>query len=185
MSEKQFALVVPMLYGILVIVSLGDPLMVLAIGRVLFGYRFDLILSLIPYGIIGILLAYIVFVTQEKRPWRFVFLIAVSVALFFVMKLLGGAEEKLHLIEFALFGALVYWTASVWGVGRSLSYAVVLAVGLVTVTLDESAQVLLSTNDFALGDGLVNITSTILGALTYAGLFRDGRRAETGDGEES
>jgi hypothetical protein len=185
MSEKQFALVVPLLYSVLVIVSLGDPGMVLAIGRLLFGYRLDLILSLVPYGIIGILLAYIVFVTREKRPWRFVFLIAVSVALFFVMKLLGGAEEKLHLIEFALFGALVCWAASVWGIGRSMSYAVAAAVGLVTVGLDESAQVLLSLSGSALRDGMVNITSTLLGAITYAGLFRDGHRAETSDGPEA
>ena len=179
MTEKQFALVFLPLYCVLILTSLGDPGMTLSAGRSLFGDHFDLVLSIVPYAVVALLLVYLTFVAEERRAWRFIFLILISVALFFVTKYLYGEEEKVHLIEFALFGGVIFWAASVWGVSVSFSYAIVAAAGVVTVGLDESIQMMLSLKFFTVRDVLVNFMSTVLGAFIYAGLF--GGRQKRGE----
>ncbi len=178
MSQKQFALIITALYCTLILTSLGDPVMVLSAGEALFGYRLDLILSLFPYAIIALFLVYLTFVSKEKQPWRFLFLIVVSIALFFVMRLLYGPEEKLHLIEFSILGGLIGWAASMWGVSLAVVYGVVVALGVIVVGSDEYIQVLLSLKIFSARDVLINSMSALLGAVVNAGLFLDRQKAE-------
>jgi hypothetical protein len=178
MSEKKIALGIAALYGILILTSLGDPAMMLSIGHLVFGGNLDLFLSLVPYGIVSIVLLYLTFVVRETNPKRFVFLMIMSVVIFFIERYLNGLGEKMHLAEFALFGALVFWSATVWGTRRHTAYLLVAAAGPVTVILDELIQIALTMKPFSVRDVLVNVMAVALGAVMYGGLFLDSPRQE-------
>jgi len=171
MSERRFAATVAILYGALVLFSLGDPLMLLSIGRLLLGERVDLVFSLAPYGFISLLLVYLTFIKKETRGGDFIFLMIVSVVLFFIVRFLNGEREKIHLIEFALLGGLFLRPATLWGLNRYVAYGVTVGAGLVIVGCDELFQVLLSLKAFSIRDVLVNSMAFALGAVTYGGLF--------------
>jgi hypothetical protein len=172
-SEKKFSLVVSILYIVLILISLGDPAMVLTIGRAVLGGRTELVLSLIPYGIISFLLVYLTFVSRESRARRFLLLMVVSVVTFFIIRYLHGESEKMHLTEFALLGALLFWTATEWGFNRHAAYLLVATAGSMTVVSEELIRISLSLGMFTIRDILVNIMSVALGAVLYAGLFVD------------
>ncbi len=178
MSEKNYAAIVVILYAVLVLISLGDPAMVLAIGHSLLGEHLDLFLSLVPYGIISLLLVYLTFVTKEARAGRFFFLMVISVILFFVVRHLNGEREKVHLIEFGLLGGLIFWSAALWGFRRPVAYLVVVTAGPATVGFDELLQTSLSLKVFSERDVLVNIMAVAIGAVIYGGLFLDSTQNE-------
>jgi len=178
MSEKTYALIVVILYSVLILFSLGDPLMVLRIGRLVLGEHLDIFLSLVPYVIVSLLLAYLTFGAKETNGRKFIFLLAVSVILFFVVRTLNGVREKAHLIEFALLGGLTMWSATRWGFERPMAYFLVAAAGFVTVGLDELFQTLLSLKLLSIRDVLVNIMAVALGAITYGGLLWDSPKNE-------
>jgi hypothetical protein len=171
MSEKKFALTFLALYAILILTSLGDPAMTLSIGRLFMGSNVDLFFSLVPYGIVSILLAYLTFVAKETRARRFLFLMIMSVVLFFIVRYLNGEREKMHLTEFAFLGALIFWSATVWGSKRRTAYLFVAAAGSITVGLDELIQTSLSLKLFSMRDILINSMAVALGAVLYGGLF--------------
>jgi VanZ family protein len=178
MSEKNYALIVLSLYCALILLSLGDPAMVLTIGRLMLGENLDLFLSLVPYGIISLLLVYLTFMAKETQGRRFFLLIIISVILFFVVRFLNGGREKAHLIEFAILGGLIFWSATRWGFKRAVAYLFVLAVGFITVGFDELLQTSLSLKVFSIRDVLINIMAVALGAITYGGLFWDSSQNE-------
>ncbi len=181
MSEKKIALAIVALYGILILTSLGDPAMILSIGQLVLGGSFDLFLSLVPYGIVSIVLLYLTFVARETHPRKFLFLMVMSVVIFFIERYLNGEGEKIHLTEFALFGALVFWSATIWGTKRHVAYLLVAAAGPITVALDELIQTFLLSKLFSVRDILVNVMAVALGAVMYGGLFLDSPR----EGEEA
>ena len=176
MSEKKFALTVVTLYGVLILTSLGDPVMILSIGQLFMGGHLDLFFSLVPYGIVSILLVYLTFVAKETRARRFLFLMGMSIVIFFVVRDLNGEREKMHLTEFALLGALIFWSAAIWGIKRHTAYLFVAMAGVITVGLDELIQAGLSLKLFSVRDILVNIIAVALGAVLYGGLFLDSPR---------
>jgi hypothetical protein len=180
MSEKNYALIVAVLYTALILISLGDPAMALAIGRPLLGEHVDLFFSLVPYGIVSLLLVYLTFVAKETRGRRFFFLMIISVVLFFVMRYLIGEREKVHLVEFALLGGIIFWSATIWGFKRSFAYLLVVTAGVMTVGIDELLQTSLSLKVFSIRDVLVNIMAVALGGITYGGLFWDPPQSEEG-----
>jgi hypothetical protein len=180
MSEKNYALIVAILYAALILISLGDPAMVLAIGRALLGEHLDLFFSLVPYGIVSLLLVYLTFVAKETRGRRFFFLMIISVTLFFIVRYLIGEREKVHLVEFALLGGIILWSATKWGFKRCLAYLLVVTAGLITVGIDELLQTSLSLKVFSTRGVLVNIMAVALGAVTYGGLFWDPPQSEEG-----
>ncbi len=171
MPEKKYALIVVILYSALILFSLGDPAMMLTLGRFFLGEYFDLFLSLVPYGIVSLLLVYLTFVARETQGRKFLFLIAVSIILFFVVRFLNGWREKAHLIEFSLLGALILWAAMRWSLGRFPAYLLALTAGPITVGLNELLQTSLSVKVFSVRDVLVNTMAVALGAITYGGLF--------------
>jgi hypothetical protein len=171
MSEKQYALIVVILYSLLILFSLGDPAMTLTMGRLFLGERLDLFLSLVPYGIISLLLVHLTFIAKETQGRKFLFLITISVVLFFIVRYLNGWREKAHLIEFSLLGGLILWSATRWGLRRLPAYLLVLAAGLLTIGLNELLQTSLSVKVFSVRDVLVNTMAVALGAITYGGLF--------------
>jgi hypothetical protein len=171
MSERKFAITVAILYGALVLLSLGDPLMLLSAGRLLLGERVDLVFSLVPYAIVSYLLVYLTFIGRESRGSSFLFLLIISVVLFFIVRFLSGEREKLHLIEFALLGGLLLRPIKLWGLGRGAAYGLAVAVGLGTAGCDELLQVLFSIKVFSVRDVMVNGMAVILGAVMYGGLF--------------
>jgi hypothetical protein len=173
MSERRFAATVAILYGTLILFSLGDPLMLLSIGRLLLGERVDLVFSLVPYGFISLLLVYLTFIKKETRGGDFFFLMMISVLLFFIIRFLNGEREKVHVIEFALLGGLLLRPATLWGLNRQAAYALTMAAGLMTVGFDELLQVLLSLKVFSIRDVLVNSMGVALGAVICGGLFYD------------
>ena len=173
MNEKTFAIAVTILYALLILCSLGDPLMLLTIGRLLFGGRVDLFFSLVPYGIIGLMLVYLTLVKQEARVGTLLFLIIISIAIFFVVRFLNGEREKIHLIEFAVLGALLLHSGRVFRIGRNAAYGLMLGTGLAVVGFDELLQVYLSIKVLGVRDVLINCMAVVLGAVTYAGLFYD------------
>lgn len=173
MSDRSFALALVILYTILILISLGDPAMVLAVGRLLMGEHLDLFFSLAPYGIIALVLVYLTFVKKETSAGSFIFLILICVILYFIERYLRGDREKIHLIEFALLGALIFRTAALWQLGRWAVYLLVAAAGLATVGIDELLQISFSLKVFSIRDVLVNSMAVALGAVTYGGLFLD------------
>jgi hypothetical protein len=173
MPEKRFAVAVAALYAVLILFSLGDPLMLLSIGRTLLGERTDLFFSLAPYGIVSLLLAYLTFVKKEKRGGIFFFLMIISIVLFFIVRFLNGEREKLHLLEFAILGGLLIRSAGLRGFGRNAAYGIAVGAGLFIVGLDELLQIALSIKIFSIRDVLVNGMAVTLGAVTYGGLFYD------------
>lgn len=173
MSERRFAVVVAALYAILILFSLGDPLMLVSIGRTLLGERVDLFFSLLPYGIISVLLLYLTLMEKETRGGAIVFLMIISIVLFFIIRFLNGEREKVHLIEFALLGGLLLRSMHLWRFSRHTAYGLALAVGLLIVGCDELIQVALSLKILSVRDVLVNAMAVALGAVTYGGLFCD------------
>ena len=147
--------------------------MLLSIGRLLLGERVDLFFSLVPYVIVSLLLVYLTFVKKETGRGNFIFLMIISVVLFFIVRFLNGEREKVHLIEFALLGGLFLRPATLWGLNRHMAYGVAGGAGLVIVGCDELFQVLLSLKAFSIRDVLVNSMAFALGAVTYGGLFYD------------
>jgi|GEM_PF-3691837 len=171
MSEKTFAITVTILYALLILCSLGDPLMLLSIGRLLLGESAELFFSIIPYGIVSLLLAYLVLVKRETRVGNLIFLMIMSVAIFFVVRFLSGEREKIHLVEFAVLGGLILHSARVFKIGRNAAYGLMLAAGLAIVGCDELLQAYLSIKVLGVHDVLINSMAVVLGAVTYAGLF--------------
>lgn len=173
MSERRFAVTVAALYAVLILFSLGDPLMLLSIGRILLGERVDLFFSLVPYGVLSLLLLYLTFIRKETRGGGLVFLMIISIVLFFIIRFLNGEREKAHLIEFALLGGLLLRPVYLWGLSRRTAYGLTLGAGLLVVGCDELIQVALSLKVFSIRDVLVNCMAVALGAVTYGGLLCD------------
>jgi hypothetical protein len=174
-TEKKYALIVLSLFCILILVSLGDPGMILEVGQYLSDRNLEIILALIPYAIIGLILAYLTFVVRERHAWRFIFLIFLTVALFFVMRLLSGADQKIHLLIFAVLGGIVSWAAGIWGFSRASTALFILGVGIFTTTADEMVQAAFLVSIFEIRHIAVNLMSTLLGGLVYAELLDSSR----------
>ncbi len=174
LPEKKVVWSIVALYVLLIFITLGDVVMIMDFAQRNLGDYFNPILGVSPYFFLAAFLTYITFIKKEKRPSRYIFLILIVVCFFFIMRLLYYPAEKVHLIEYGILGALVFWAVSIHKVDIVFCYVAAIIVSLVVGSADEIVQGFLPFRVFDFRDIVVNNLSGALGAVIYAGFFREG-----------
>ena len=172
-TEKKTAWSVVLLYIVLIFTSLGDVVAVVEFAESKLGNIFNIIMNISPYIFFLGLSFYIISIKRERRPARYVYLILVLIAFFFLKEYLSFPIEKVHLIEYSIFGALFFWAVSVSGLSLLGSFMVTVIASLVVGSADELVQALIPSRYFSMKDLLINFQSGILGAAVYAGFVRE------------
>lgn len=173
-SPSKVVWSIVLLYILLIFITLGDVVMIMDFAERKLGDYFNPILGVSPYFFMAAFLFYITLVKKEKRPSRYIFLILIVIGFFFIMRLLYYPAEKVHLIEYGILGALVFWAVSIHKVDIVLCYIAAIVVSLVVGGADEIIQGFLPFRVFDFRDIMINNLSGALGAVVYAGFFREG-----------
>jgi hypothetical protein len=178
LSEKKTAWSIVLLYIILIFSSLGDVVTVVEFAERKLGNLFNVLVSVSPYVFFAGLSLYIIVIRKERRPARYIYLILILIAFLFLRKYLSFPIEKVHLIEYSVFGALFFWAVSVSGLSLLSSFLVSVVASLAVGSADELLQALIPSRYFSMKDLLLNFQSGILGAAIYAGFVRDAEEDE-------
>ena len=182
-TEKKTAWSVVLLYITLIFSTLGDVVAVVEFAERKMGNSFNVIMNVSPYIFFLGLSLYIILIKRERRPARYIYLILVLIAFFFLKEYLSYPIEKVHLIEYSIFGALFFWAASASGLSLLTSFMVTVIASLVVGSADELVQAFIPSRYFSIKDLLINFQSGILGAAVYAGFVREVEEDEE-EGEE-
>ncbi len=173
LSEKKTAWAIVLLYITLIFMTLGDVVPIVNFAEKKLGNNFNLIMSLSPYIFFLGFFVYVTAIKKERRLSQYIYYILILIAFFLVMRFLRYPVERIHLIEYSIFGALFFWTMSIYGLSLLASYAITVFVILLVGSADEIVQSFIPTRFFDFRDILINFQSGILGAAVYAGFVRD------------
>ncbi len=183
-NEKKTAWSVVLLYIILIFTTLGDVVAVVDFAESKLGNIFNIIMNISPYIFFLGLSLYIISIKRERRPARYVYLILILIAFFFLKEYLTFPIEKVHLIEYSIFGALFFWAVSVSGLSLLSSFMVTVVASLVVGSADELVQAFIPSRYFSMKDLLINFQSGILGAAVYAGFVKEADEDEEEEGDQ-
>ncbi|MBN1574300.1 MAG: VanZ family protein [Deltaproteobacteria bacterium] len=178
LSEKKTAWSIVLLYIILIFSTLGDVVVIVEFAESKLGNIFNIVMNVSPYIFFLGLSLYTIIIRKERRPARYVYLILILIAFFFLRKYLSYPIEKVHLIEYSIFGALFFWAVSVSGLSLLSSFMVAVVASLVVGSADELVQAFIPSRYFSIKDLLINFQSGILGAAIYAGFVREDEEDE-------
>lgn len=172
-SEKKTAWAIVILYVVLIFITLGDIVPIVEFMERKLGGNFNLAMSLTPYIFFTCFFIYIAFIKKEKHPAKYVYIVLILIAFFLIMRFLRYPVEKVHLIEYSIFGALFFWVTTLYGFSILGSYGVTILAALLVGGMDEVIQSLIPSRFFDVRDILINFQSGVLGAAIFAGFFRE------------
>jgi len=183
LSEKKTAWAIVLLYITLIFMLLGDVVPIVNFATKKLGNSFNQIMSISPYIFFSGFFVYVTAIKKERRLSQYTYYVLILIAFFLVIKwFVRYPVEYIHLIEYSIFGALFFWTMSIYGLPLLASYTITVFVTLLVGGADEIVQAFIPTRFFDLRDLLLNFVSGILGAAVCAGFVQDANR---GDDEEA
>ena len=173
LSEKKTAWLIVLLYITLIFMTLGDVVPIVNFAEKRLGNNFNLIMSLSPYIFFLSFFVYVTAIKKERRLSQYIYYILILTAFFLVMRFLRYPVERIHLIEYSIFGALFFWMVSLYGLSLLASYAITVFVIVLVGGADEIVQSFIPTRFFDFRDILINFQSGVLGAAVYAGFVQE------------
>lgn len=183
-SEKKAAWSIVILYVTLIFITLGDIVPMVEFAQKKFGSYFNLAMSLLPYLFFFSFFIYIALIKRDKNPAKYIYFILILIAFFLIMRFLRYPVEKVHLIEYSIFGALFFWITTLYGFSILGSYGATVIAALLVGGADELVQSFIPSRFFDVRDILINFQSGVLGAAVYAGFFREVDGGEKEEGED-
>jgi VanZ family protein len=178
LSEKKTAWAIVLLYITLIFMTIGDVVPIVNFATKKLGNNFNLIMSISPYIFFSGFFVYVTAIKKERRLTQYIYYILILIAFFLVMRFLRYPVERIHLIEYSIFGALFFWMLSIYGLSLLASYTITVFATLLVGGADEIVQSFIPTRFFDFRDILINFQSGILGAAVYAGFVRDANESE-------
>ena len=173
LSEKKTAWAIVLLYITLIFITLGDVVPIVNFAEKKLGNNFDFIMKYSLYFFFSGFFVYITAIKKERRLTQYIYYILILIAFILVIKgFVLYPAEYIHLIEYSIFGALFFWTMSLYGLSLLASYGVTVFVALLVGSADEIAQSFIPMRFFDFKDILINFQSGILGAAVYAGFVQ-------------